>query len=550
MEDNEIKKWQVKMGEADNMFARHSVNWKGFYKMFRGVTSSSEAAKKMRADVHVPIVGPMVLTFTARELMAFFGNNRAMTIQISGKGNKEVMRELEKRTQKSLEFVFSEPHVFTPLFNSVQDKNIFGISPVKVMPFFDVNGQIDKTKIFKTEVILPWDFLFDPQANTWLEVGWAGHEKSVSKYYLDTTYGKESAYKKIKDDLVEPRHTEGDEYRAKHRKGGIRLTEIWDRENEEVLTFVNRKHLIRKLDKFPYMFPYILGKCFTESNTPWGYGLVDVLKWHQGYANELRDLRLDDLIRNIHTRWIVPLTMQDKWESLTPGGTIGTLDMNEIPKAVSGGDVTRSIDSEVNLIKQDAYATMGVSPWTQMQIPSKRMTGREVSATIQGSGRFWSMVKNSESHFWLPWVERVLALIIDFAPSDFFDKVAGEIGPRVEPDKYVKFGHLEPKDLKKYHTQIQAKMASEILNNEEKRMEIALYVRLIGAIGPQYLHISKALQLIGETFDIPGVDEILKTDEEIQRAQMEMLKNLMAVQQGAQSYAGGGGATSIFKGGE
>jgi hypothetical protein len=505
------------------------------------------------ADVHVPIIGPMIHTFSARELMAFFGYSEAMTVEIAGKGDADLLREFERRTRKGLSFLWSEPNVFTPLFNAVQDKNIFGNTVIKVMPAYDLQGKLDTTKLFETEVINLWNFLLDPHANTWDKVEWAGHRKLVSLNYLESRYGDEVAYKKIKSTLREKNYYASNSPRGDTGKKGIELTEIWDRVNEEVLTFIDRKYLIRKLDKFPYKFPFVLGQCFTESNTPFGWGIADELMWTQLYANEMANLRLDDLIRNVHTRWVVPSALYTQFEVSGPGDMMMSNDMTKLPVALSAEDVTQNLSFEIDSLKQSAYSTMGVSPWTQVNIPSKRMTTPEVMLTEKGSGRFWTLMKNAESHFWLPWAERVLDIIIRFAPDDFFDKVAGEnvIGTA----EYEKFGQLRPKDLKKYHTQIQAKMASEVLKDEQKRMGIAQFIRVIGSIAPIYLNEGEAFKLLGETFDIPGIEKILKTDEEVRAEKAALMEQLAAQQamaarqEGAKSLAGGGGYSSMFRGG-
>lgn len=549
--DEEIKVWSERLAEADNAIALHSENWEGYYELFQGITVSDEAEKELRADVHIPIVGPMVHTFTARELMAFFGRSDSITVELSGKGEEDYMRELARRTRKGLSFLWSEPHVFSPLYNAITDKNVYGNVGIKVMPYYNFKGEVDKTRIFDTEIMDKLNFLFDPNANKWERVEWAGHRKVVSLQYLKSRYGKEARFKKIEKILREDMQPSSGNYGEVESKKGIELMEIWDRVNSEVLTFINRKYLIRKEKPFPYMFPFIMGQCFTESNTPWAYGIPKVLMWIQDMADELINLRLDDLIRNVHTRWVVPSHLYSAMLNAGPGKLIeNTRGMDDMPKALSGEDVTQNLSIEVDGLKNSAYSTMGISPWTQINIPSKRMTTPEVMLTEKGSGRAWSVMKTSESNFWLPWAERVVALMIKYAGDDFFDKTSGKISMKDTPGKYKDFGPMAPKDLKKFHPQIQAKMASDMLAEEEKRVGVAQYLSIISQVAPQFLRTGYSLRRLGETLDIPGIEKMLKTDEEIAEEKKQLLEELAARQAAGQAGAGGVedmGRGSIFR---
>lgn len=554
-EKNELGVWDKKIRDADNMIANQCGNWEGYYKLFRGTTASDEDDKELRADMHVPIVGPMVHTFSARELMAFFGHSESISLKVGGVGDEDLMRELERRAQKAIHFTWSEPQVFTPLFNAITDKNTLGNVAAKIMPAYDVKGKFDSTRIFETEVIDLLNFLFDPKANSFTKAEWAGHRKVVSLQYLESRYGDEPAFKKIKDQLMEEGKSVQDTHLPAEERKGVELIEIWDRVNTKVYIFINRRYKIKQFDNFPYDFPYIMGSCFPESNTPWAYGIPDVLMWIQLAADEFMNLRIDDLVRNVHTRWLVPNNLYKAFLESGPGNLIPTNDMNQKPEALSGQDVTQSLGMEVNMLKQSAYSAMGISPWTQMDIPSKRMTAPEVMLTDKGSGRLWTVIKNSESTFWLPWAEKVLSLIINFAPDDFFDKTSGVINMADTPDKYEKFGRLTPKSLKKYHPQIQARMSNDILQEAEKMIGIAQFLRIAGSISPYYLKTGYALRLLGETFDIDGIDKIIKSDEEVEAEKKAMMKQMaqqqamMAQQQGAQTLGYGDSMRKLLGGG-
>jgi len=551
-EDKEYGEWQKRIRDAENAVAIQSENWEAYYKLFRGILDSDEEEQSLKADVHIPIIGPMIHTFTARELMSFFGNPESVSVEIAGKGNDDKMREIERRVRKGLHFLWSEPGVFEPLYTAITDKNVFGNVMLKVMPAYDFEGNINKTKIFETEIIDLVNSLFDPNANKWEKVEWVGFRKIVSWQYLETHYGKEKAYKKIKDKITEKKNNLFgiNTHNRKVLPEGVELTEIWDRVNEEVLYFVDRKYLIKELDKFPYSFPFILGKCFPESNTVWSYGIADVLKWIQLHADELACLRLDDLVRNVHTKWAVTSDTEEQMAITGPGDLIRVTDMNNIPKALSAADVTQSLGQEVEIDRELAYSVMGVSPWTQVNIPTKRMTTPEVALSERGSGRAWTVMKSSEDTLWLPWAEQVLSLTLQFAPEDFYDKICGEISATVAPEKYEKFGYITPKSIKKegIHAQIQAKMAYNILQEEQKMLGIAQFIRIVGSIAPAYLRAGYSLRLLGETLNIPGIEKIIKSDEEL-KAEKEALMQQLAqnqVQAGAQSLAGGGGRTSLF----
>lgn len=502
--------WGDRISESLAQIAIEAPSWRYLYKLWRAIPPrQTKQEDNRRANIFVPVVGPIIMTFLAQEMMFFFGNPSAITVKIVGSRHDGKLQLLEDRLQKVIEYFLSQPFRFRRLYTIIQDKYIYGTSVCKTMP------AIDEYNIMETEAINGWDFLYDPQCRNWDEIlqgGWCGHEKIVPKEQLmqppwDKIYDQKKikAYKEggIKADIRPPYES----------KKGLLITEIWDNKDEKIKAFIDRAVQIRR-DRFPHKFPYILGLDMPESNRMFAIGESEWLKWTQMEINTLRCQRLDNIYRAIHNMWLVPDTVDiEDMRAAGPNAFIQWRGGEVRPEPLFQPDVTRTLQLDIMEGVNEARRIAAGSGPLSGEMPTKRMATPEAMAMLGNArAQFWMKLKVSESNFWLPWAENLVDFIVKKGPDDLFDKIVTPMDDTHDTENFDKYGRLRPKDLRGFEIQIQAKMSYDVLNDERKRQLIWEGLQLAGTAWADMMDRRKALDILTNTYrDIPGFKDIFKT---------------------------------------
>jgi hypothetical protein len=525
--------------------------WQSLRRLWRGILPpEADRIRQFQAKTFVHIIQPRVLAFTAKEMMYAFGSPKSLTVSIAGKRNDKKLTALEDRVQTVFDFLLSDARRFVPHANATQDKHIYGNCALKVLPLLDSDDPKERDRIFKDEVILPWMFLFDADANSFYESAWAGHDVLRSKKYL---LSKPYYDAKVIEELSETKNPFASKLglRDGERGSGILVTEIWDKHTGKMFAIGNRSKIIREPIDFPYgVFPYVWGQAYGESNMPFGFGIADTLKWIAFYTTYLRCQRMNNIMKSVHNILVVPKNNinLDDLKNPKPGGFIRVDSMDYAPKQLQSIDVTSTIEQEIMLQENAADTIVGLSPYAQGQMPSKRAVTPEVIAATQGSGQFWYLMKLAEAHQYVPWAEIAIEYI-SHAPDNYFDRFVTPIDAVSNPKEYKEVGHLAPKDIRKYRTNIVPMISANVMNDEEIRRQVAEFVNLIGSVAPEYLNIGEVFSKLQSTYrQVSGMKDLLKTDEEI-RQQKEAFMNQLAqrineIRAGVQGWQGGGGAVA------
>lgn len=526
MERVELDKWLERIKASDNETSAKSVQWQVYRRMWqmRLPRFTTEKEQQFRANTYVPIVHSAVFSFAARELMYIFGIPDSITTTVDGSRDSKKLQELGDMSQSVFSILLQQPELFPPMCYGTQDKYVYGNIGYKVLP------HKDPYKIAKTDVILPWKFLKDANAATWGECAWAGHRKLVSKEYL---LSKDYYDKKIVEGLEEKKNAFAQQLniRSDLEEGkGILITEIWDKTTSQFFTLAEEKSIIREPTDFPHgIFPYVWGSCYGESNTPWGFGIAFILRWIQYYANYIRNMRMQNLMTSVVNALVVPsqgIVLGDV-KNLVPGGYVRVDDMNQAPKQLYAVDVTRGLEEQIAILQNEAERALGLTPYAQAQVPSKRMTTPEVMALSQGSGRGWLTAKLAESQIWVPWANIVFQYMA-YAPKDLFTKLVGKTS-------------RTPSDLKKHKIQARATMSQNVLNDEERRREVVQFLTIMQA-APQFLKMDKLVELLAGTFRrVDGIKGLIKTEEEIAAERQSLMEQMARTQQIGQLQGRGGG---------
>lgn len=526
----DLSKWFDRIKRSEDETANRAVQWQVFRRMWQMKLPrfTTEKEQQFRANTYVPIVHSAVFSFTARELMYIFGMPDTITTVVDGSRNDKKLQDLEDKTQTVFSILLQQSERFLPMCYGTADKYVYGDIGFKVLP--DI---VNKYNVAKTDVILPWNFLKDADAKVWgEECPWAGHKKLVSPEYLKSKpYYIEKAIKDL--EIKAPMETQTNVRADADTQKGILIQEIWDKTTGKFFTLAEGKILIREPEDFPYdIFPYIWATCYGESNSPWGFGIAYILRWIQYYANYIRNMRIQNLMTSMVNALVVSkhgVNLGDI-KTLRPGGYVRVDDMTQAPKQLYSIDVTRGLEEEIAILSGEAEKALGMTPYAQAQVPSKRMATPEVMALMQGSGRAWLTAKLSESQVWIPWANLHLEYLSKYAPKDIFDKL-------VTKDK-----RKSPRELIKHKVQARATMSQNILNDEERRREITQFLAIM-QVAPQFLKMDKLVDLLAKTFRrVPGIKEIIKTTEEIKKEQAQFMEQLSTQIGGLQ---GGGGKIAV-----
>ncbi len=521
--DQELKelgsKWKTKLAEAESERAKDEPRWLQLYRLWRGIPPKLPRTQVgKRANIFVPFVFPVVMTIQAREMMYFMGTSANLTAKIAGADKDEAIRQLQLRVQNSMEYLLSQSYRFTRQYNINQDRLIYGYCPAKLMP---AENEYD---VFRTELIHPWNFLFDPQVREWCDVRWAAHEKVVPISYL-----------KDKDEYIQEvvkAIEEGDinlDKRYPHvPQKGILLSEIWDKESGKMFALVNRETVVRKPEEFPskeipHGFPYRLHVDNPESLRVQAIGESELAKWLQLEINILRNQILDNNSRRAHDMLLCPPGVnKHELQNARPGAVINW-DGGLEPKPVPFTDATRNLEfKDINSLKDEIRWLTGVLPGTTGEMLSKRMTTPEVSTMNIGVGsRFWLREKVAEDHYWKPWSEGIIEFLQN-APDDFFEKCAS-----MGNDYDTK---LKPSDLKKYNVQIQPRMSEDIVNDMHMRERILSILKISGIAWADWVDRGKALDLfLDSNRDVAGIRQIFANRPQETQPPEEQSKNLEKV---------------------
>jgi hypothetical protein len=535
------KDWAGRIAECEREKANYAAEWELYKNLWECKSPESDSVEKeIVADVVVQIVRPQILSAVAKELMYIYGFGTTLTSKIVGKTGLEgsegrKVQAYENRLQDIIKLLLNQAGRFRTLSNARQACYIYGNVMLKIMP--DIENPY---RIFRVEVIDPPNAVFDTGFDKWQDVTWAGHKKIVRKeYLLSKKYYKHDVIKKLTERALPYTSTTG----IQNTKQGIEITEIWNKKSKKFFTFADDQYLIREPEKFPYgdYFPHIWASAYSEANNPFSFGLSEILKNTQFYASLLREFRIDNLFSTVHNALVVPKSMRELIDEgeITPGRIYGVSSMKERPEQLFKGDITRGLDEEVQILRNEAQVETGFGPYALGQYPSKRVTSDEMHAIQQGSGRFWHTIKSSESDFWIPLMEKINTLIMNSSKQDLFDKLYSPIDELHNSEEYADFGKLTPADLKSnYKLQVQATMADRVMSEAEKRRELGIFLELLGTIGPEYFKKSEGIKYILRNFrHLPGIEDIVKTPEEVEAYREKQLQMAAQAQQQAQQQA-------------
>jgi len=545
---NPVTYWNQRLHESEVEIASEAPKWRTLYSLWRGITPAREFGDQTgldeEADLFIHIIYPLIATFLAKELMYFFASNDSITATIEGTGENVKSKLLQDKLQLIMKFLFGQSQRYTRLYNTIQDKLVYGNCLVKVMP------AEDPYDIFRTEIIPIWKGRWSPGCQEWEDVSWAGHKKLVPPWYFNNKDWYDLGA--IREKLGSNTLSESDERFPFGEKKGIKLTEIWDKERNILWAFANDVILIRK-EEFPYEFPFIMAADNTESNKILAFGEAELLKDIQIEGNILRNQRLNDIMLSVHGMFLIPPGVD---EMIFQGATSGAMipwSGGEKVEPIIAPDSTRSLQIDIREGYENAKFISGALNVMTGEMASKRMfTPEVVIATRNAGARFWMKTKNSETHFWLPWVEKIIGHIKD-APDDLFDKLVSPMDEMHDRENWEKVGRLTPSDLKNVDIQIQAKMSYTVMQDVEIRQRVLEALKIGGTIWPEYLDKVEALKFFLDTYkSIPGLKKIFKIPEPGEaypspEAASTTLRDLM---QGIRQSPGGGMAQSRVMGEE
>ncbi len=258
--------------------------------------------------------------------------------------------------------------------------------------------------------ISPSDMLFDPFAKRVEHARWIGND--YWRPIRDVWRDKNLSSKRSQLKGTPAMHTSIDDLWL--TQGGlndslerIRLTEIWDREDQRLVIYATDEGVVLYDSGWPYRTgdPYLHAPCFEVPDTPWAMGAIEIIvdQIHGQNANrkrvgEMRDALLTKyLLNKQYATKAVRAMLKSKIN-----GDAAVVDMS------SGEDISRMLHRidppqvqadlyrEDGQMRQDAEDTLGITALNRgQQVDGTHRSALEISSMMSfGAGRLVSMVEN------------------------------------------------------------------------------------------------------------------------------------------------------------
>lgn len=490
--------WAEKLKSSEDIISDMSPDWEQMYKYFRGIPPREPDGGLNRANLHVHITHPIIMTYLAHILMYFFSDNIPVTGEIYGDKDEASVKEMNGCIYDSFKWIYADPSHYLNMRGIILNALIYGNCGVKVMPV--VPSKANRYKLIKTLPVEPWNFFYEPLSTEWDEVGWASHQKMVSEEHILKYYGKD-ALKKCKEGKL----SLDKRFYSKDVKGYV-INEIQDKNKLERIVLADRKQIISKakFKQTKFDFQYKMAVDLPEANRIPGIGEAELSQDNQITANVFRNQRIDNATRALYNFWYVNSMAVDTTalEESRAGGILTGPPQGK-PEQLITNDVTRSLEYDQERFWIECQRTVGAIDPLMGQGVSKRQTAVEAQLMqANANARFWDKMKCIESTFLIPWGEKAISYLKD-APDEFFTWITG------------KKKNVYPKELKtkKYDIRVQAKASQEVKTNVEKRRIILEAIDIVSTIWPEDVRSEKLKELIIESYkyDAPGLASALKS---------------------------------------
>lgn len=524
--------WDVKIREAKDFKREHSPNWKQMQKYWAQVPPEPPQSQKNRANLVVPLTHPIIETMNAHIMVQMNGDNITTTAEIVGDKDDPGIKELNTYLQDLFEYFYGKPETFIFDSNITKSALTYGNCAAKLTP------PVNPVDIVDRELINIWNMLWQPVAPTWDKVDWAGHEKIVPDSHFEE---HKDVYdqKKVKEGMNKRNVTWDIRFRSQSVKGNI-VTEIWDRENEKLITLLNYSTIIRK-EKMPCKFPYVMAQDIPESNRIIAMGEAELLQYEQITANVFRNLRVDNGKAVAMNYWYFNPALVDARPLVNsePGGVVTGTMPEAIPRPIVTTDASRVLEFDQRAFWDECQRATGIFDAMRGQSVSKRQSGKEVEALLANANiRLWMKIRILESTYFLPASNLILDIIANSESTTLFEDITG----RKSPNK------ITPASLKPLlkSVRVQSKASGDVLNDKQKRELIAEAIGLMITIIPkERLNEEGIVELLLDTYrKVPQMRKIImEKKEEMGGLDLDAMKEIYKMQQ-YPSILGGGGAIS------
>jgi len=530
-----VEFWRQRIKESRDVIKLQSKKWDAAYRLWRGVRPELPGEYEgKRSNLFLQIIMPIILTGMSKELLYYFGRPSPMKIRIYGSDENLKERFYEKALQKFFDFVLSRPEQFQRHYMAQHSKRTYGTIITKQIPTYD-------NDVVTTEPIAPWNGVWDTTALTNKEMAWAGHGKIVRKdYIVNSDIYDESQLDKIQSSYI------NEHMISKLDEDHVYITEIWDKEEDEIIVLANLDVLIRR-DKMPHYFPYVISENLPTGFIPCdsnsgeqaefatvGIGISDVepLRDIQLAYNEITNQMLDNVSRTVHNLWLVPFT-EDTWdlEHSSPGSIVQMTDPGSV-KPLYHPNSVQTMESYLPYFINEGYRISGIKESMVGSHVSKRQTSEEFSRMIrEAHNRVWLSIKYSESSYWNLWAHQTIDGIIESNQNKLFKSIVDSIDPLKNAELYEKIGTPKISDLKSMRIQIEPQPSQLAATETDKRilfleaMKVAMAIwgknDVVDPNGDMNLEGAKELYLSTFEESLPGIASIFKSKPMTPQGQTE-----------------------------
>lgn len=384
---------EEKFTDAKNYRMQHTERWRRFYELYRSYPE--EKKYYWRSNIFIPITFSTVETLAPR----MFSNTAQIRFLPRGVGSQK-----NEQTAELMNHLFSwQWYLANADYKNVlagKQGLIYGTTIAKLYWRRDIRERTIRQKrkflgiapYFSEEKIKvreydSWDYDVVDLFNLYVQPG--ADDIDSADYVMEIfvkslehleSLQKQGIYKNVgdlkeKSGSITPGDFEGEEMReeiidnvdAAHyqEKDRERFTiiEYWTK--DRVVTIVKDQNILLRDEPNPFWhgkIPYVSWKFIPLPHEFYGIGAVEPIHDLQFELNDLRNLRMDNLVQTLNKMYIIAKSANIDLEQLVsrPAGYIETNSMEGI-REFNTGDVAMSSYQEETMMKQDIQFTTGLS---------------------------------------------------------------------------------------------------------------------------------------------------------------------------------------------
>ena len=528
--------------------------WLKWYKLYRSVTPSLPPGESDRSNLHIPYSYSTVDTVRSKLISVMLASRPYISYVPKDADDVANAQHMEALVDTQLARVDAD--VYSKFYLMITDMLIYGVCPFEVGWRYETRNIMQRLPLpeelgipmgyAEQEVEIPFwddpdfqpfmvDDLFpDPEGTDIDDCAWVIRRRYITEKELKEKEAQ--GIYKIKDwddiresgiDLHEGKQgrlssigaDSGSYYDADTKSRRFELLEMW--EDDHVTTIINRQEIIRDEDN-PFWHgkkPFGLVKFDPLNGEFYGISLVGSIEHLQAELNTTRNQRIDAVSASINRMWKVLKGAGIAPEDLVsrPNGILWVDDMESVQE-ITFTHLESSAYQEEGIIKEDIQEATGTYNEARGQASSSRRTATENYIREKSMSLRFDVKARLFEGFGL----KRLGFFYDWLNKQF---ITDRRSIRIEDGGAYAWQELGPEDITGQYEYIPAGSAIEPMLDvfNYRQNLLMLYDRFREDPEIRSIELKKR---VFEAFGIKDTANILKTQDEIEAEQQEMMQSM------------------------